>query len=102
MHYIGCLGIVWILKDSYILMAPRNYLKSKSKYFKELLSCSLCLGFWCGLFYSSIDYYFNQNLLSFIFNPFAISGFCWFFDSLLDLIQELTFSYKNKRENNIE
>ena len=47
--FLACMGLVWILKDSYILSRPRNYLKSKSKHLKEFLSCSLCLGFWAGL-----------------------------------------------------
>lgn len=102
MHYLGCLGIVWIIKDSYILMAPRNYLKSKSKFLDELLSCSLCLGFWFGLFYSIFIYSLNRDILHLIITPFAVSAFCWLADSLLDLIQELTVFYKNKRTKNIE
>lgn len=102
MLYIGCLGIVWIIKDSYILMAPRNYLKSKSNLLKELLSCSLCLGFWFGLLFAFIDYTSNADIINLICTPFAVSGFCWFMDSLLDLIQEVTVSFKNKRENNME
>ncbi len=102
MLYIGCLGIVWIIKDSYILMAPRNYLKSKSILLKELLSCSLCLGFWFGLLFGSINYKSDTDIINLLCTPFAVSAFCWFIDSLLDLIQEATVLLKNKRENNIE
>ena len=83
-------------------MAPRNYLKSKSKFLNELLSCSLCLGFWFGLFYSIFIYFLNRDILHLIITPFAVSAFCWLTDSLLDLIQELTVFYKNKRTKNIE
>jgi len=90
MKFLACLGIVWIIKDSYILSIPRNYLKSKSIHLKEFLSCSLCLGFWAGLALSIIE---NSN---YIYYPLSIAAFCWFFDSLLDLIQQAWFHLKNK------
>lgn len=98
--FLACIGLVWILKDSYIFYAPREYLKSKSKYLERLLSCSMCLGFWVGVFLSSLIYLeslcLNLNLLCY---PFAVSAFCWFFDSLLDLIQYQAALSKNKFKN---
>jgi len=98
MNLLACLGIVWIIKDSYIFSRPREYLKSKSKHLKEFLSCSLCLGFWVGLASSYLEY-LHQGFFSFylIYYPFATSAFCWFFDSLLDLIQQSWFLLKNKK-----
>lgn len=102
MEFLASLGLVWIIKDSYILKIPRDYLKSKSKHLKELLSCSLCLGFWAGLFVSILFYLDNSNLsLNLFYYPFSISAFCWFCDSLLDLIQESWF-HLNKRNKSIE
>lgn len=94
------MGFVWILKDSYILRVPRNFLKSKSAYLKELLSCSLCLGFWVGFLVSIYSFTIlrDESINTFIF-PFASSAFCWFLDSCLDLIQEGIVFFKNKREN---
>ena len=95
MKLLACLGIVWIIKDSYILAVPRNYLKSKSKHLKEFLSCALCLGFWMGLALAFIEFfYYNSFVIEYIYYPFAISAFCWFFDSLLDLIQHAWVSLK--------
>lgn len=83
------MGLVWILKDSYILRAPRDFLKSKSVYLQELFSCSLCLGFWVGFMISTYSIFSSGKAsLDFIILPFASSAFCWFFDSLLDLIHE--------------
>jgi len=102
MIYLTSLGLVWVIKDSYIFLKPRTYLKSKSFFIKELLSCSLCLGFWSGL----ISYLFTLQSISFskefilscFFYSFSVSAFCWFFDSLLDLIQESTLYLYNKNK----
>ena len=97
---LSCLGLVWIIKDSYILAVPRNFLKSKSKHIKEFLSCSLCIGFWVGLLLGLFEYKFNNSLkIDYFFYPTAIAAFCWFFDSLLDLIQERWVSLKNSKKN---
>jgi hypothetical protein len=54
----------------------------------------MCLGFWVGLMLSFLTYLdlksFNTIL---IYYPFAVSAFCWFFDSLLDMIQVITCSF---------
>ena len=93
------MGLVWIIKDSYILSSPRNYIKSKSKHLNELLSCSLCLGFWCGLFLALFIQYPNFTLdKSYIYYPLAVSASCWLLDSLLDALQELTAYIKNKNK----
>lgn len=98
--YLSSLGLVWILKDSYIFFAPREYLKSKSKYLERLLSCSMCLGFWVGVLLSLLVYLDSYCLsLNLIYYPFSVSAFCWFFDSLLDLIQYQAALSKNKFEN---
>ena len=94
---LACMGLVWILKDSYILIVPRTYLKKKSKHLEEFLSCSLCLGFWVGLSMAYIEYKENFSI-NYIYYPLAVSAFCWFFDSALDMIQEIWIYFKNIRE----
>ena len=78
---------MWILKHGSILNAPRKLLTFHSKILAELFSCSLCLGFWCGILIGLFSYFLvdRNNILLLI--PFASSALCWFFDSLLDLIQ---------------
>ena len=95
--FLACMGLVWILKDSYILSRPRNYLKSKSKHLKEFLSCSLCLGFWAGLLLACCENSSNFSI-TYIYYPLSVSAFCWFFDSTLDMIQEIFVYFKNIRE----
>ena len=100
MKLLACLGLVWIIKDSYILSAPRDYLKSKSKHLTEFLSCSLCLGFWAGVILAFLEFKFSKIFTTnYFFYPFAVAAFCWFFDSLLDLIQECWVFLKKIREN---
>jgi TRAP-type C4-dicarboxylate transport system permease small subunit len=94
------MALLWIVKDSYIFAKPRDYLKSRSKFLNKLLSCSLCLGFWIGvllLIVETLLFGFSKN---FVYYPLAVSGFCWFFDSVLNLVQEKYVYYKNIRENN--
>ena len=99
MNFLACLGLVWIIKDSYIFKKPRDFLKSKANWIKELLSCSQCLGFWAGVLLVFIEFKFKGFSYELYFMPFAVSAFCWFFDSLLDMIQEIWVHYKNIREN---
>ncbi len=97
MILLSCIGIVWIIKDSYIFARPRNFLSSKSDLLKELLSCSLCLGFWCGLVIGLINLWIGESIsLKLLLLPLSSAAFCWFSDSLLDLIQESIVSLKNK------
>lgn len=99
MEFLASLGLVWIIKDSYILSKPREYLKSKSKHLKEFLSCSLCLGFWVGLISAYLEYLSNSLFcVILIYYPFATAAFCWFFDGCLDLIQEAWLYFKSLRE----
>ena len=100
MTWLAAIGIVWIIKDSYILKKPRDFLKSKSKTLSELLSCSQCLGFWVGVCFSiyiSLRYGFYEIILLY---PFAVSAFCWLFDSLLDMIQEASVFLEKRRKDN--
>ena len=45
------IGLCFILKYGSILNPIRNFLINRSNFFKKLFDCSLCLGFWVGLFF---------------------------------------------------
>lgn len=47
------IGLCFILKYGSILNWPRNFL-IKFKFFEQLFDCSLCLGFWVGLFFGIV------------------------------------------------
>lgn len=97
MTLMASIGLVWIIKDSLILKSPRKYISSKSKWLEELLSCSQCLGFWVGLCLAYFEYTFIGFDFYLLYLPFISSGFCWFFDSALDLIQEASVYFTKKR-----
>lgn len=102
---LAAIGLTFILKYGFILNVPRDWLKGKSVYFKELLSCSQCLGFWCGL-----SIYFLANCLTgkmgldlFVFSIFA--GFINSFvastvDMLIDFLDEKVVELRQKNKRN--
>lgn len=77
--YTGCVGTVFILKYGSILNPIRDILFNVYL-LKELFKCSLCLGFWVGVFWSII---YSQNIIT----PFSVAGICWICDILLQFIQ---------------
>jgi hypothetical protein len=69
-----------------ILNKPRNLLVNNFSFFKDLFKCSLCLGFWSGVFIAYASYQIDANK-HYYYIPLSSSAVCWMFDSLLDLIQ---------------
>ena len=100
MKLLACIGLMWIIKDSYIFHSQREWLKSKSEKLNKLLSCGMCIGFWVGVLLSIFEFYFLNFKENIFLNPFASSAFCWFFDSVLDMIQEQYVKLKTEREKN--
>ncbi len=83
-YLLASFGLMCILKYGSILDKPRCWITTKSKFFQELFCCSLCLGFWTGIFIAfciALLYGFETFLLFF---PLASSGFCW----VIDIIKE--------------
>ncbi len=100
MNLMACMGLVWILKDSYILDKPRKYLKSKAKWLDKLLSCSMCLGFWVGVLLSLFQFFILKDSSNIYYYPLASSAFCFFVDVLMDVMQETWVKLKTEREKN--
>ena len=46
---LSCIGLTLVLKQGQPTRFIRDWLISKSDWFYELFSCSLCLGFWVGV-----------------------------------------------------
>ena len=84
---LGCIGLTDILMYGKILSKPRNYL-IKYSFFKNLLSCAVCTGFWSGLFFSLILLITPINWYYIIFLPFASSAGSYFYNRLLNVLGE--------------
>lgn len=91
------MGLTFILRYGSILSWIRNFL-TKAKFFKELFSCSLCLGFWSGVFHSIVLYFLNWDIL-YIFLPTVSSLVSYAADSTIRLIQscDLTLDKVRRR-----
>ena len=50
---LACVGLTIILVDSKIMEKFRNFV-SRVKFFKDLISCSMCTGFWVGLYFAIV------------------------------------------------
>ena len=74
---LAAYGLCHILMYGTIFNIPRAKL-TKIKFFKELLSCSLCVGFWVGLFLSAFTEY------NFILFALYSAATCYIIDRLTD------------------
>ena len=78
-----CYGITMLIVQSKIVEPIRTYL-GVNAFFKNLLHCMMCTGFWVGLFisgiYSPTHAYMNCNndLLERVFDGAFTSGLVWF------------------------
>lgn len=102
-YYLFCsLGLCAILKYGSITEDFRTYCKAVIPKGEELISCSMCLGFWCGvvIYFSS---FLLEDKVNFLF-PLASSGFCWVMDSLTYFILGLdkTIVQKKLKEDHLE
>lgn len=84
---IGCVGLTDILMYGKILKKPRDFL-IKISFFKSLLSCAVCTGFWSGIIASIflLNSSFSNYVL--IFLPFASSAASYFYNRLLASLGE--------------
>ena len=72
---LAIVGLMIILKESYIFSGIRNYLISKSVHLLELFECPLCLGFHCGwvIYLLSHQHWYIQEAIVFSLMGSAIS-----------------------------
>lgn len=101
---LASIGLTLILKWGFIFNGPREWLKSKSLWLKELLSCSQCMGFWSGFFIglASCLSQFNFSLfagLSCFLLGFASSFLSQVADLMLGLMDEKLYSMSKKNSS---
>ena len=81
LELLACVGLHWIIKYGTIFDKPRNLIKMVGV-LRELLNCSLCLGFWCGVVVGALV----NNIIMY---SFASAACCWFADNLNNTLQSV-------------
>jgi hypothetical protein len=84
-YLLASLGLTYICKYGTILNVPRTWLSKQLPRLEELFKCSLCLGFWTGLFLSPIVLLDVGVCPSAVF-PFASAAWCWTIDEFHDVV----------------
>lgn len=97
-YTIASIGLTFILKYSTILKPIRSYL-CRWKWFDELFSCSLCLGFWVGLYIGILGVFIEQDI-RYGFMCLIAPACCWFSDTVLTLLQTIEIYLDKKLEDN--
>jgi hypothetical protein len=90
-------GLTSILVDSKIMETFRGWI-GRIQFFDQLINCSMCTGFWVGLYYSVIMFFYltlpsfgasvvvTKILFYFSTLPFATSGIAWLLERLTTII----------------
>ena len=86
---LASVGLMFILKYGTILNLYRTVVCSWHPKIQELHKCSLCLGFWTGVFVMIFELSFGNNSHKIYLLPLMSSGCCWFIDNLNNVIQSV-------------
>ena len=95
LYIFACIGLTFIIKYGSIL----NWLRSplvKINFFKELLSCSLCIGFWSGVYIGMLGF-FIENDSRYVLLPLISAPICWFSDCVIGVLQSIEIYLDNKK-----
>ena len=96
-YFLACIGATFILKYGTILNPVRKILY-KWPAFEELFKCSLCLGFWVGLYFGILACFIEEDI-KFIFLCFVSPCICWFADTIITLLQTIDIYLEKKLED---
>lgn len=99
---LACFGLTLVLVHGIIFDTLKiRPLWEKSKFLKELFECSMCTGFWVGLYFSfvmsiycilpsfGVNLLVNKILFYILTIPFASSGVCWFLERISILADDV-------------
>lgn len=84
---LSALGIVYIIKYGSIFRGVRQYFNHTVPVIGELLTCSLCLGFYVGLVLTLLGQISHPHALTLF--PFASAAWCWSVDILFTVLISL-------------
>lgn len=108
---VAAIGFTMIIKYGFILNSLREFIKNKAfiinpilgKYISKLLSCSQCLGFWCGFIIFLLTGILEQRYELIIYYSVLfgfISSLCSnIIDMLLTYLDENIFKIQKENES---
>ena len=87
-------GMTSILVWGSIFESSREWIKKKSKFFGDLISCTLCTSTWVGFFMSiflgsiSGRYFENFFIINLFFDGMLTAGLVWSINSIIEFFEE--------------
>lgn len=91
---LAAYGMTSILVWGSIFESTRNFIKTKSIFFGDLISCTLCTSTWVGFFMSIVlgglcSKLFDVNpLIGFFFDGMFTAGSVWVINSMVEFYEE--------------
>jgi hypothetical protein len=92
---LACYGLAFTICDAKLFRAPRMWVRSRFRFFDELLSCYFCTGFWVSLSVAILAYWFEYPILiskvwQCCFYGFAGASFCYGLDAVIRWLEART------------
>lgn len=86
-------GMTSIIVWGSIFESIREYIKIKSKFLGDLISCTLCTGTWVGFILSIFlggltSEIFPNSVLSFFFDGMFTAGIVWSINAIIEFFEE--------------
>lgn len=87
-------GMTSIIVWGSIFENVRNWIKGKSKFFGDLISCTLCTSTWIGFFMSfllgsiSSVYFETYAIVNLFFDGMFTAGIVWAINSIVEYYEE--------------
>lgn len=93
-YIIAAYGMTSILVWGSIFESTREWIKNKSKFFGDLISCTLCTGTWVGFFMSlflgsiSTQYFDTIWFVNLFFDGMLTAGGVWALNAIIEFFEE--------------
>lgn len=93
---LGVIGLTTILCDGKIFQWPRDWVRTKSLYLYEFITCYMCVGFWVGGFMPIIAWHDWDS--PFIIYALIGSAIAFTYNRVIRLLYAAEVYFKQKAE----
>lgn len=84
---LASVGITCLITQSSVFSSAREFIGRKSSFLGEMVTCSMCMGFWVGVVTSQISFVYSCIYAG------AISSLAsYFIISLIDLMHSVSYA----------